>query len=142
MLGTAISGAGFASTVGGASKVKRKFINIHVVKIVYNFKLLEFEMFNKKMRLLFQISQHWFGENERALSTALMTMSQTLGQAIGIGLTPFMIPNYENITRLNIIWFIPALLGFIICLAKVMYSTFLLGRHFFITIRDEFGGMF
>ena len=74
-----------------------------------NLKLLEFEMFNKKMRLLFQISQHWFGENERALSTALMTMSQTLGQAIGIGLTPFMIPNYENITRLNIIWFVPAL---------------------------------
>ena len=34
VLGTAISGAGFASTVGGASKVKRKFINIHVVKIV------------------------------------------------------------------------------------------------------------
>ena len=53
-----------------------------------------------------------------------MTMSQVLGQAIGIGLTPFMIPKYENITRLNIVWFIPVLLGFIICLSKVINSKY------------------
>ena len=77
------------------------------------------------MHFIFQASQHWFGENERALSTALMTMSHILGQAIGIGLTPFTISKYENITRMNIVWFIPVLLGFIICLSKVIIS---LGR--------------
>ena len=73
------------------------------------------------MPLPFQVSQHWFGEKERVLSTALMMMSPTFGQVIGIGLTPFLVPNYENITRLNVMWFIPALLGFILCLLKVMY---------------------
>ena len=90
------------------------------------------------MHFIFQASQHWFGENERALSTALMTLSQILGQAIGIGLTPFMIPKYENITRLNIVWFIPVLLGFIICLSKVIYSKLLLGRNNVITISNHF----
>ena len=33
LLGAAISGAGFVSTAGGASKVRRKFSNINVEKM-------------------------------------------------------------------------------------------------------------
>ena len=60
-----------------------------------------------------------------------MTMPHTLGQAMGIGITPFVISKYENITRMNIVWFIPVILGFVICLSKVTIS---LSRNYVITI--------
>ena len=66
-----------------------------------------------------QISQHWFGENERTMSTTIMAVSGNLGQLVGLGLTPFMVSNHEYITRMNVTWFIVATFGFIICLSQV-----------------------
>ena len=69
-----------------------------------------------------QVSQHWFGENERTLSTTLMSLSNTVGGIISLGLTPLMVPTPDYIPLMNIVWFIPAALGSILCICKVNYS--------------------
>ena len=60
-----------------------------------------------------------YGENERTISTTLMTISTMVAQVVALGLTPFMVPNYENIPQMNITWFVVATLGLTICLLKV-----------------------
>ena len=78
-----------------------------------------------------QISQHWFGENERTLSTSVMVLSGQLGQVLGLGITPFIVTNYEYVPRMNIIWLILATLGSGICFLKVL-SRFVINKsHMF-----------
>ena len=48
-----------------------------------------------------------------------MSLSTIIGEVVGLGLTPFMVPNYEYITRMNIIWFAVATLGLTVSLSKV-----------------------
>ena len=42
-----------------------------------------------------------------------------VAQVVALGLTPFMVPNYEYIPQMNITWFVVATLGLTICLLKV-----------------------
>ena len=68
----------------------------------------------------FKVSQHWFGENERILATTLMSMSSAVGEIIALALTPLMVPTPDYIALMNIVWFIPAALGFVLCIYKVV----------------------
>ena len=48
-----------------------------------------------------------------------MSMSSALGEIIALGLTPLMVPTPDYIALMNIVWFIPAALGFVLCIYKV-----------------------
>ena len=48
-------------------------------------------------------------------------MSSALGEIIALGLTPLMVPSPDYIALMNIVWFIPAALGFVLCIYKVKY---------------------
>ena len=53
-------------------------------------------------------------------------MSSALGEIIALGLTPLMVPTPDYIALMNIVWFIPAALGFVLCIYKV--NCFLYGN--------------
>ena len=65
-----------------------------------------------------QISQHWFRESERSVATTLMLMSTAAGGIAAFGITPLMVPTPDYIPIMNIVWFIPAALGLILCIYK------------------------
>jgi hypothetical protein len=48
-------------------------------------------------------------------------MSSAVGEIIALGLTPLMVPTPDYIALMNIVWFIPAALGFVLCIYKVNY---------------------
>ena len=48
-----------------------------------------------------------------------MSMSSAVGEIIALGLTPLMVPTPDYIALMNIVWFIPAALGFVLCIYKV-----------------------
>ena len=50
-----------------------------------------------------------------------MSLAGSFGDLIGLALTPFIILEYEHIPRMNIIWFVPAAIGFCICVFKVFF---------------------
>ena len=51
-----------------------------------------------------------------------MSMSSAVGEIIALGLTPLMVPTPDYIALMNIVWFIPAALGFVLCIYKVTYQ--------------------
>ena len=70
-----------------------------------------------------KVSQHWFGPNyERTLATTIMAMAPALGLIFGHGITPLFVKEKEDVTLLNICWFIPATLGSVIALCKIHKS--------------------
>ena len=59
-----------------------------------------------------------------------MSMSSALGEIIALGLTPLMVPTPDYIALMNIVWFIPAALGFVLCMYKVNnYNSHSLTNH-------------
>ena len=64
-----------------------------------------------------------------------MSMSSALGEIIALGLTPLMVPTPDYIALMNIVWFIPAALGFVLCMYKVNnYNSHSLTNHYVIVI--------
>ena len=49
----------------------------------------------------------------------MMSMSGAAAQITSFGLTPLMVPSPDYITLMNIVWFIPAALGSLLCMCKV-----------------------
>ena len=66
-----------------------------------------------------KISQDWFSDEQRTLSTILISMSYPMGEVIGQLFTPLLVQDETDVPIMNIIWFIPAGLGSIITIWKV-----------------------
>jgi len=69
-----------------------------------------------------KVSQNWFGEKERTLATLILGMSNPLGLVLGQLITPLMIANPTQVPLLNLVWFLPAIPGFILTLGGVRSS--------------------
>ena len=74
------------------------------------------------MSFCYQVSQNWFGEKERTLATLILGMSNPLGLVLGQLITPLMIANPTQVPLLNLVWFLPAIPGFILTLGGVRSS--------------------
>lgn len=66
-----------------------------------------------------KISQHWFADQQRSMATTILGMSGVIGCILGQGFTPLMVYEPENITIMNTVWFVPALIGSLITFCKV-----------------------
>jgi len=66
-----------------------------------------------------KISQHWFSDEQRALATILLGMSNPIGIVMGQLFTPLLVQDEADVPLMNIIWFIPAGLGSIMTIWKV-----------------------
>lgn len=71
-----------------------------------------------------KISQHWFSDNQRTMATILIGMSNPMGLVLGQAITPFIVRAPSDIPYMNIVWFIPAALGTILTLWKVISKFF------------------
>ena len=69
-----------------------------------------------------RISQNWFSEKQRPLATTILGLSNPMGLVIGQGVTPIFVQSPEHIPLMNIVWFIPALLGGVMTLLSVTRS--------------------
>ena len=69
-----------------------------------------------------KVSQNWFGESERTMATLILGMSNPLGLVLGQLITPFIVSNPSQLPLLNLIWFLPALPGFLLTLCGVKSS--------------------
>ena len=68
------------------------------------------------------MSQNWFGESERTFATLILGMSNPLGLVLGQLITPIIVTDPSRIPLLNLIWFLPALPGFILTVCGVRSS--------------------
>jgi len=66
-----------------------------------------------------KISQHWFGDAERAVATILLGMSNPMGIVLGAGITPLLVRRPEDVALMNGVWFFPAALGALLTMMKV-----------------------
>ena len=69
-----------------------------------------------------KVSQHWFNEKQRPMATGLLGLSNVIGLVIGQALTPLIVKSYKNVPIMNIVWFVPALLGAILTFFSVTSS--------------------
>eukprot|EP00090_Calanus_glacialis_P012651 TRINITY_DN21256_c0_g1_i4.p1 TRINITY_DN21256_c0_g1~~TRINITY_DN21256_c0_g1_i4.p1 ORF type:complete len:512 (-),score=133.86 TRINITY_DN21256_c0_g1_i4:86-1621(-) len=69
-----------------------------------------------------KVSQNWFGEKERTLATLILGMSNPLGLVLGQLITPLMISNPTQVPLLNLVWFLPAIPGFLLTVGGVRTS--------------------
>jgi len=69
-----------------------------------------------------KVSQNWFGESERSLATLVLAMSNPLGIVLGQSITPLFVTDSSTVPLLNLIWFLPALLGFLLTMVGVQSS--------------------
>ena len=67
-----------------------------------------------------KISQHWFNDEQRALATILLGMSNPIGIVMGQFCTPFIVRHKDDVPLMNIIWFIPAGIGALLTIWKVI----------------------
>ncbi|MCL4136189.1 UNVERIFIED_CONTAM: hypothetical protein GTU68_029653 [Idotea baltica] len=67
-----------------------------------------------------KVSQLWFPESQRALSTTVLAMSNPLGIVIAEGATPFIVNEDENnIPTNNYVWMGLAIVGFLCTLVSI-----------------------
>ena len=69
-----------------------------------------------------KVSQNWFGESERTMATLILGMSNPLGLVLGQLITPQIITQPSQLPLLNLIWFLPALPGFLLTVFGVKSS--------------------
>ena len=69
-----------------------------------------------------KVSQNWFGESERTIATLILGMSNPLGLVLGQLITPLVISQPSQLPILNLIWFLPALPGFLLTVFGVKSS--------------------
>jgi len=58
-------------------------------------------------------------------------MSNPIGIVLGQGITPLMVGSKDDISTMNIVWFVPAAIGFFLTIWKVLKESFvrqILGR--------------
>ena len=68
--------------------------------------------------LMLRINQLCFDENQRMLATTFMSMSSIVGLILGQFVTPMVTRTPSDIPLLNGLWFIPALVGFVLAMIK------------------------
>ena len=69
-----------------------------------------------------KISQHWFADEQRTLATALLGLSGSTGCIFGLFLTPQFVHRPSDITIMNSVWFVPAAIGSLLTMWKVIPS--------------------
>ena len=69
-----------------------------------------------------KVSQNWFGEGERTMATLILGMSNPLGLVLGQLVTPLIVTQPAHIPLLNLVWFLPALPGFLLTVIGVKTS--------------------
>lgn len=69
-----------------------------------------------------KVSQNWFGEGERTMATLILGMSNPLGLVLGQLVTPLIVTQPAQIPLLNLVWFLPALPGFLLTVIGVKSS--------------------
>ena len=69
--------------------------------------------------LMLRINQLCFDENKRMLATTFMSMSSIVGLILGQFVTPMVIRTASDIPLSNGLWFIPALVGFVLAMTKI-----------------------
>ena len=69
-----------------------------------------------------KVSQNWFGEGERTMATLILGMSNPLGLVLGQLVTPLVITQPSQLPLLNLIWFLPAIPGFLLTVIGVKTS--------------------
>ena len=69
-----------------------------------------------------KVSQNWFGEGERTMATLILGMSNPLGLVLGQLVTPLVITRPAQLPLLNLIWFLPAIPGFLLTAIGVKTS--------------------
>ena len=62
------------------------------------------------------VSQNWFPESERLIATGILSLSMPLGMVLGQGITPTFVTCKSDISIMNIVWFSPTVITFIICI--------------------------
>ena len=67
-----------------------------------------------------KISQHWFADEQRTIATALLGLSGSTGCIFGLFLTPQFVNVPNDITIMNSVWFVPAALGSLLTMWKVI----------------------
>lgn len=65
------------------------------------------------------VSQNWFPESERLIATGLLSLSMPLGMVLGQGITPTFVKCTTDIPTMNIVWFVPTLITFIIAIISI-----------------------
>lgn len=70
----------------------------------------------------FQVSQHWFNERQRPIATTILSLSNPIGLVFGQAVTPFLVPTAADIPVMNIVLFVPALVGSIMTFLSVTRS--------------------
>ena len=71
-----------------------------------------------------KVSQHWFSEGQRPFAIAVLGLSNPVGLVVGQAVTPLMVPSAEDVPIMNMVWFVPALLGTFLTFATVTSSRF------------------
>ena len=69
-----------------------------------------------------KVSQNWFSEGERTIATLVLGMSNPLGLVLGQLLTPLLVSRPEQFPLLNLVWFLPAIPGFLLTVLGVRSS--------------------
>ena len=70
-------------------------------------------------KVIFQVSQNWFNERQRIIATTVLGLSNPIGLVLGQGVTPILVSTPEDIPIMNIVWFMPALIGSILTFFSV-----------------------
>ena len=109
LLGQALSGFG------------SPFISCVPTKVVYVYQLYAVHI-RIHACLSAQVSQNWFNEHQRLVATTVLGLSNPLGLVLGQAITPMLVPNPGRIPLMNIVWFVPALLGSILTFFSVNRS--------------------
>ena len=69
-----------------------------------------------------KVSQNWFGESERTIATLVLGMSNPLGLVLGQLITPLLVTQPSHLPLLNLVWFLPAIPGFLLTVLGVRTS--------------------
>ena len=69
-----------------------------------------------------KVSQNWFSERERTMTTLVLSLSGPLGLVVGQLLSPHLITRPSQFPLLNTVWVLPALAGLLITLLGVRSS--------------------
>lgn len=69
-----------------------------------------------------KVSQNWFGEGERTMATLILGMSNPLGLVLGQLVTPLIVTQPSHLPLLNLVWFLPAIPGFLLTVIGVKTS--------------------
>ena len=66
-----------------------------------------------------QVTRDWFPIGESAIASGGITLAMVLGSTLGLSVTPLIVTSSEDISTMNIIWFIPTAITFIMALIFV-----------------------